>query len=604
MDDLGLRDGIGIQQKQHPCKIKEIQKNGLYLEPAKNKLPKVNSSRRTMKMEKHFQHRRAASYQTGIKFRTSTLYMIGLIPDVKTDVPVRYWKDEQKWAVGNGETSKPPVRPKITPEEEPSFIVALFTYMGYGILFVFGYLRDMLVKFGLEESHSVEEVRRDGFVPLYQSFESFYARNMFRRALECANRPICSNPGVEITMMCRETPDYGWTFRFTGETVRLLNMASYNYLGFAETSGPCTVAAIEATRKYGLGVCSTRQELGTFDIHRELERLTARFIGVEDCVTFGMGFATNSMNIPAIVNKGCLILSDELNHASLILGCRLSGAVVRTFKHNDFKHLEERLVDAVVYGQPRTRRPWKKILIVVEGVYSMEGTVTPLPEVIALKKKYKAYLYLDEAHSIGAMGSEGRGIVNYFGCDPNDVDILMGTFTKSFGAAGGYIGGTKKLIDHIRTKSHSTCYATSMCPAVAQQVISTMQIIMGEDGTDDGQRRIQQLAKNVHFFRQRLKQMGFIVYGHDDSPVVPLLVYMPAKVLAFMRESTRQGLAAIGVAFPACHLLKSRVRFCISAAHTKEMLEKTLQSLDVIGDKLQLKYSHRPRTSAKVIYED
>jgi len=406
-------------------------------------------------------------------------------------------------------------------------------------------------------------------------------------------------------MMVRETLDYGWHFRLTGEKVRLLNMASYNYLGFAENKGACADAAAVAATKFGVGICSSRQELGTLEIHRELEKQTARFLGVEECVTFGMGFATNSMNIPALVEKGCLIISDELNHASLILGCKLSGAIVRTFKHNNMKHLEERLMDAVLYGQPRTHRPWRKIVIVVEGVYSMEGTVVPLPEVLYLKKKYKAYLYLDEAHSIGSMGPNGRGVVDYYGCDPHDVDIMMGTFTKCFGASGGYIAGTKKLINYIRTRSHSMFYATSMSAPVAQQIISSMKILMGEDGTCEGQRRIQTLARNTRHFRQRLKEMGFIVYGHEDSPVVPLLIYLPAKILAFMRELTKRGIAAIGVAFPACHLLKGRARFCLSAAHTREMLDKTLASLDEVGDLLQLKYSssRSPFYAREIDYE-
>lgn len=535
----------------------------------------------------------------GIKYRTATLYMIGLIPDVKSDVPVPCWKDERKWALTGHEPETICKKQEQHVEEEPPFIVALLTYLSYGILFLFGHLRDALRYLGLEERHEVEEVGREGYVPLFRSFESFYARNVFRRALECANRPICSNPGVEITLMVRETPDFGWTFRFTGDTARLLNMASYNYLGLAETTGPCAESAAVAAAKYGIGVCSSRHELGTMEIHQKLEKLTARFLGVEDAITFGMGFATNSMNIPALMGKGCLIISDELNHASLILGCKLSGAVVRTFKHNNMKSLEEKLMDAVVYGQARTHRPWRKILVVVEGVYSMEGTVVPLPEVIFLKKKYKAYLYLDEAHSIGAMGPNGRGVVDYFGCDPKDIDVMMGTFTKSFGGSGGYIAGTKKLVNHIRTLSHSACYASSMPAPIAQQVASAMLTIMGEDGTNEGQRRIQQLRRNTRFFRQRLKQMGFIVYGHEDSPVVPLLVYLPAKILAIMRELTRRGFAVIGVAFPACHLLKARVRFCLSAAHTMEMLEKTLANLDEVADMFNLKYSQYSETLSK-----
>jgi serine palmitoyltransferase len=267
-------------------------------------------------------------------------------------------------------------------------------------------------------------------------------------------------------------------------------------------------------------------------IHQELDELVAEFMGTEAAICFPMGFATNSMNIPALGGKGCLIISDELNHASLILGCRLSGSTKRIFKHNDMKDLERKLRDAVALGQPRTRRPFRKILICVEGVYSMEGSIVKLPEIIALKKKYKAYLYLDEAHSTGAMGSSGRGIVDYWGCDPRDVDMLMGTFTKSFGSAGGYIAGTRKLIEHLAANSHSACYASTLSPPVAQQILTSMRIIMGRDGTNEGERRINQLARNTRYLRERLRQLGFIIYGHPDSPVVPLLLYK-ASTIAF-----------------------------------------------------------------------
>ena len=203
-------------------------------------------------------------------------------------------------------------------------------------------------------------------------------------------------------------------------------MGSYNYLGFAENTGLRANDVRKAIEQQGVGLCSSRHELGTLDIHRKLEKVVADFLGVEDSIILGMGFATNSTNIPTLAGKGCLIVSDALNHASLILGCRLTGATTRVFKHNDTKDLERKLREAIVEGQPRSRRPWKKIIIVVEGVYSMEGSIVKLPEIIALKKKYKAYLYLDEAHSIGAVGPTGRGIADYYNVDPRDIDMLMG----------------------------------------------------------------------------------------------------------------------------------------------------------------------------------
>lgn len=192
--------------------------------------------------------------------------------------------------------------------------------------------------------------------------------------------------------------------------------------------------------------------------------------------------------------------------------------------------LERKICKFIVEGQPKTHRPWKKIIIVVEGVYSMEGTIINLPELIRIKKQYNCYIYLDEAHSIGALGSHGRGVVDYYNCDPKDVDVLMGTFTKSFGSAGGYLAGRKELVDHVRANSFSCTYANSMSPVVAKQIFCVVQVLMGLDGTDQGAKRIAQLARNTRYFRRKLSQMGFIVYGNDDSPVVPLMLVFCPKI--------------------------------------------------------------------------
>uniref|UniRef100_A0A8C8HU65 serine C-palmitoyltransferase n=1 Tax=Oncorhynchus tshawytscha TaxID=74940 RepID=A0A8C8HU65_ONCTS len=458
--------------------------------------------------------------------------------------------------------------------EETPLLVAVLTYMGYGILTIFGYLRDFLRHWGMEKCHVARErEEQKDFVPLYQDFENFYTRNLYMRIRDNWNRPICSVPGAKMDLLERASKDYNWTFQHTGKLVKdVINMGSYNYLGFAENTGRCADAATESTHHYGVGVGSTRYEMGNLDIHEELEQLVARFLGVESSMAFGMGFATNSMNIPALAGKGCLILSDELNHASLVLGARLSGSIIRVFKHNNMVSLEKLLRDAIVHGQPRTRRPWKKILILVEGIYSMEGSIVRLPEVIALKKRYKAFLYLDEAHSIGALGPRGGGVVDYFALDPKDVDIMMGTFTKSFGAAGGYIGGKRELIDYLRSHSHSAIYATSMSPPVSQQIITSMKIIMGEDGTTLGE-FTQQLSENTTYFRRKLREMGFIIYGNDDSPVVPMMLYMPAKIGAFGREMLKRNIGTVVVGFPATPIIESRARFCVSAAHTRDILD-------------------------------
>ncbi|XP_021929475.1 serine palmitoyltransferase 2 isoform X1 [Zootermopsis nevadensis] len=513
---------------------------------------------------------------------------------------------------------KKPVRSKESFEEVPLY-TAVMTYLGFYLLMFLGYFNQLFFtpKVAMEKN-------REGYVPLFDRFESFYLRYVYRRVRDCWNQPICSVPGAEIVLKDRITKDYGWTFEhgspvefsistavtrkveptlwYTGTFTKCLNLGSYNYLGFAEADGPCADAAAEAIEMYGCAMCSTVQELGTHPLVVELERTTAKFLGTEDAIVFGMGFATNSLNLPSLVSPGCLVLSDEKNHASLILGLRLSGATIKVFRHNNMLSLEKLLRDAVIYGQPRTRRPWKKILIVVEGVFSMEGSIVHLPDIIRLKKKYKAYLYLDEAHSIGALGENGRGVLDYYGCDPNDVDILMGTFTKSFGSAGGYIAGSKRLIDHLRVNSHAACYASAMSPPIAQQIITSMKIIMGEDGTLEGKKRIIQLARNARYFRRRLKQIGVIIYGNDDSPVVPLLVYMFSKIGAVVRTLRTRNIATVGVGFPATPLMEGRIRFCISASHTKEQLDKALEVIEEISDTLGLRYSQLPRFKGEVVY--
>ena len=378
------------------------------------------------------------------------------------------------------------------------------------------------------------------------------------RINDCFRRPVTGVPGRLITLLNRVSYDHNVTFTLTGSTTQCLNMASYNYLGFAQSIGPCADAVEDSIRRNGLSMCASRTEGGTSELHVRVEDLIARFIGKESAMLFSMGFGTNASIFSSLVSKGCLIISDELNHTSIRFGSRLSGAVIKMFKHNDIEDLERLLRFEIAQGQPRTHRPWKKILVVVEGLYSMEGTMCNLPALVGLKKRYKFYLFVDEAHSIGALGPTGRGVCDYFGVPPSEVDVLMGTLTKSFGATGGYVAGPKEWITKLRLHNAGSIYEESMSPVVVQQIWTSLRCIMGDEGGEDGQERLQRLAFNSRYLRLGLKRLGFIVYGHDDSPIIPLLLYNPAKMPAFSHEMLRRKIAVVIVGYPATPLVQSR----------------------------------------------
>lgn len=431
-----------------------------------------------------------------------------------------------------------------------------------------------------------------GYAPLTSDFESFYTRRMYARGRDCFSRSISGPPGAWVDVMERKSSDPVWNdqFFYTGNKQTCLNLASYNYLGFAETEGPVHEDVVASIKQYGVGACSSRADIGNSPLYQVAEQMSAEYVGKEAAMLFGMGFATNSTTIPALAGKNDLIISDSLNHSSLVSGCRSSGAKIKVFQHNDPTDLERIVREAIVTGQPRTHRPWGKILIVVEGIYSMEGDICRLPEIVAIKKKYRCYLYVDEAHSIGALGKTGRGICEHWGVDPKDVDILMGTFTKSFASVGGYVASDRATIEHLKARSFGQIYEPAMAPATVQQIISALGVIMGKDSTDVGRRKIQQLKDNSNFFRRAMIDRGFQVFGDPDSPIVPIMLYSPAKLTAFSRECLKRNLAVVVVGFPATPLLLGRARFCISASHSREDLEWAVNELDEIGERVSVKY--------------
>ncbi|RNJ55895.1 serine palmitoyltransferase component [Verticillium nonalfalfae] len=475
--------------------------------------------------------------------------------------------------------------------DDPAYYFLITTYISYLFLILLGHIRDFFGKRFGNKKHYQSLKPHNGYASLNDDFDNFYTRRLKLRLDDCFARITTGVPGRFISLLDRTSPDFNRTYHYTGTTTETLNMSSYNYLGFAQSDGPCADAVEETVKRYGVSFCSTRADAGTSDLSLEVEREIAAFVGKPDAMVFSMGFVTNASSFPALVSKGCLILSDELNHASIRVGARLSGAVIAAFKHNDMHDLEKKLREAISQGQPRTHRPWKKILVVVEGLYSMEGTMCDLPGILELKDKYKFYLFIDEAHSVGALGPRGRGVCDYFGVDPARVDILMGTLTKSFGANGGYVAANKNIIDKLRSTNAATMLGEAPTPSVLMQILSSLRMITGELCLGQGDERLQRIAFNSRYLRLGLKRLGFIVYGHDDSPIIPIALYHPGKMSAFSHEMLKRKIAVVVVGYPATPLISSRARFCVSSAHNKDDMDRLLQACDEVGDILQLKFA-------------
>lgn len=465
-------------------------------------------------------------------------------------------------------------------------IVQFTTYLGYAVLMLFCYLREGFRKI-------VPNSRRPcpkGYAPLVRDFDDMYTRRLYYRIRDCWNRPIDSRPGRIISVMERVSKDNNLTFEFTGRSLPCINVASYNYLGFSEDLPQITANNIIALSRYGVSTCAGPAEGGKTDLLADLERQTAAYVGKEDALSFAMGFGTNFGAMPSLFGKDTLLLSDSLNHASIVAGSRISQAKVKVFPHQRLDILEKIIKSNIVYGQPRTRRPWKRIIIVVEGIYSMEGEIVDLKEVVRIKKQYKCLLYVDEAHSIGALGVSGRGVCEHCGVDPRDVDVLMGTYTKSFGSIGGYVAGDAALINFIRRQSSAYMVCEALSSAAAQQALSSLRVILGQDGTDIGRNKIKQLHENAIYFREGLRKLGLTVFGEESSPVIPAMLYNPAKMPAFSRKLLKRGLAVVVVGYPATSLIESRARFCVSAAHTRQDLDRALQAIDEVANEAMVRY--------------
>lgn len=470
---------------------------------------------------------------------------------------------------------------------------AITTYIGYATLIVFGRLRDFVGQtFGVSRYKEEFAASKDGYAPFSFSFDNFYTRRMYHRIQDCFNRPYTGPPGAEIKVVERETADgVVYEYKDGAHVQKCLNLGSYNYLGFADDwNNTCKDFVFEAFDEFSASTCSTRLDCGTNVLHKQLEEMVAEFVGKESAFVFNMGYGTNSTVIPALMGAGSLIISDSLNHASIVNGARASGATIRVFQHNSAKNLEKILREAIIEGQPRKNRPWTKILVMVEGVYSMEGEICDLKSIVEVTKRYKCYLYVDEAHSIGAVGKTGRGVCQHCGVDPADVDILMGTFTKSFGGMGGYIASSKDFVEAMKRQTSGSMFSTAMSPIICKQIIRAFDILDGRAMGTLGREKLNRVKSNSDYFRDSLIEMGCEVFGDTGSPVIPLMLYNPTKIAAFSRECYKRGLAVVVVGFPATPVVLSRARFCISAGHTREQLDDALQKIDEVATILKIKY--------------
>ena len=465
------------------------------------------------------------------------------------NVPV-YDEDGHVAATGK-KKSRRKLEARLEEEHTVPWIAALTTYFGYAILMIFGTVRDVLLNLNFLTAASGSSPEKKGYGRLMNDFQDFYTRRLYNRIQDCFNRPISSAPGAWIQVMERDFANPEQTaMEHTGSDITALNLSSYNYLGFAESDLGMRDEVCASMRRLGVSTCTARSELGTTDDHLELEQRIAAFLGKPAAMVLGMGFASNSTVLPVLAGRGGLIISDELNHSSIVTGARASAAQIKVFKHNCAMSLENALRRAIAEGQPRTRLPWKKILVVIEGLYSMEGEICNLKEIVAVCKKYKAYVYVDEAHSIGALGATGRGVLEHCGVKPSEVDVCMGTFTKSFGSVGGYVAASEDVVAFLKRSCPGHVAACSMAPACVRQASLALRMIAGEDGSTKGRRKIDQLKRNANLFRAGLERMGCEVCAG-----VLLLVFLPV-----MATGQR----------PVCvYALEKGVRMCTRSARTR-----------------------------------
>jgi glycine C-acetyltransferase len=355
---------------------------------------------------------------------------------------------------------------------------------------------------------------------------------------------------------------------------KVVNLASNNYLGLT-THPKLREAALAATKKYGVGSGAVRTIAGTMKIHMELEEKIARFKNVEACVVFQSGFAANAGTVSAVLGKEDFIISDQLNHASIIDGARLSRAKILVFNHKDLAHAEQQL--ASVKDQPG------KKLLISDGVFSMDGDIGPLPGLCDLAEKYGAIMMVDDAHASGVLGRAGRGTIDHFNVHGR-VDIQVGTLSKAIGALGGYVCGTRDLIDFLYHRARPFLFSTSHPPSVAATCLAAFDVLQDEP------ERIEKLWENTRFWKKELGLLGFDIGGKttpaSETPITPIIIGDGALTMEFSRELFKGGVLGTGIAFPTVPEGKARIRTIMTATHTADELNQALEVLKKVGKRM------------------
>ncbi|MBY4603980.1 MULTISPECIES: glycine C-acetyltransferase [Bacillus] len=350
----------------------------------------------------------------------------------------------------------------------------------------------------------------------------------------------------------------------------VIQLSSNNYLGF--TSHPRLIkAAQEAVQQFGAGTGSVRTIAGTFTMHQELEKKLAAFKKTEAALVFQSGFTTNQGVLSSILSKEDIVISDKLNHASIIDGIRLTKADKKVYQHVDMSDLERVLRKSMNY---RMR------LIVTDGVFSMDGNIAPLPDIVELAEKYDAFVMVDDAHASGVLGENGRGTVNHFGLDGR-VHIQVGTLSKAIGVLGGYAAGSKVLIDYLRHKGRPFLFSTSHPPAVTAACMEAIDVLLEEP------EHMERLWENTNYFKSMLVKMG-LTLTQSETPILPILIGDEGAAKKFSDQLLSSGVFAQSIVFPTVAKGKARIRTIITAEHTKEELDKALDVIEKTAKELQL----------------